>query len=106
MSAFDATLNVSAIQAIPAGPQDENGKYVEAQLLLGVMTTVPVGPKQLMPIPVGGFRVPLDKGSVDDLIVELQKVSELLKERVHIDVASNLAGVEQAAAQEAKLRNG
>ena len=106
MTAFDATIQVGGIQVFPVGEKEADDKYTEAQMLLGIMATAPVGPGQLLPIPFGGLRVPLDLPSINDLISELQKTAEQLKERVDIPIASSLAGVERAAAQEQKLRNG
>lgn len=102
MSAFDATIRVGdvSLQLI----EDESGKSYEAQLILGVMALAPVGPNQAIPVPFGALRVPLDKKSTQDLIAQLQQADEQLSERVNIDIAGSMAGVDQAAKLQAGLR--
>jgi hypothetical protein len=101
MSAFDATIRVgeAGTEAIPS----EDGKLYEGQLVLGLLTVVPVGPQQLLPVPFGTVRVPLNKKSCGSLIESLQELYDSLEERSNIEVATNLSAVEAAAqrAQEA-----
>lgn len=97
MSAFDATIRVG--EAGVESVEGPDGKAYEGQLVLGLMTVVPVGPQQLLPVPFGTIRVPLNKQSCQNLIESLQALEESLEERSNIEVATNLGAVEKAAQQ-------
>lgn len=100
ISAFDATIRVG--EASVHALEDENGKTYEAQLVLGVMAVAPAGPQQIIPIPLGLLRVPLNKDSITSLIDELSAVNLKMESRPDIQVATNLSQVEHAA----KLQQG
>jgi hypothetical protein len=96
MSAFDARIRVgqAGVQVLK---ESEDGPAYEAELHLGIMTLAPVGPNQVLPIPVGGLRVPFDIDAVDNLIQELIGAKEQMSRRPNIEVASSLEGVDRAA---------
>jgi hypothetical protein len=79
MSAFDATIRVgeASVESIPS----PDGKTYEGQLVLGMMTIVPVGPQQLLPVPVGVLRVPLNKQSASALIESPQDATRAFSGR-------------------------
>ena len=95
MSAFDATVRVG--EAYVETRVEEDGKAYEGHLVLGVMTVIPVGPQQLLPVPLGTLRVPLNKQSADSLIESLTSLRDELDERSNLAVATDLSAVERAA---------
>lgn len=101
MTAFDSTIRVG--QAFTETQVEEDGKAYDGQLVFSVITVLPVGPQQVMPLPLGILRVPLNKQACGSLIESLQELHASLDERSNIEVATNLSAVEAAAqrAQEA-----
>ena len=96
MSAFDARVRIA--EASVNVIKEEGQEFAtEAELVLGIATVVQVGPNQILPIPFGAIRVPLDKSSLDSLRDRLDAASKELKERVDIAIAPNLNGVENLA---------
>lgn len=104
MSAFDATIRVGQayVQEIP----DENGKTYEAQIVLGVITIAPIGNGQVLPVPVGTMRVPINKDSIKDLIGSLQEAYDKMDQRSNIAVASDISQADKIAASQKMLGGG
>lgn len=102
MSSFDTTLRVgeASVQVV----ENEDGRAYEAQLVLGTITVLPVSKDQVIPVPIGIYRISFDKKTIGGLIEQLQKAKDVLVERIHIETASSLAGVDQAANFQSNLR--
>lgn len=95
MSAFDVTVRVGelSVEAIT----HEDGKTVEAHILLGVISILPMGDGRFAPIPFGTVRAPVGKAAVGSLIKELQEVYERLEEPSRIETATDLSEAERIA---------
>ncbi len=104
MTAFDAKVRIGEA-AIQLNRENEDELATEAELVLGVLTVAQVGPNQVLPIPFGTIRIPLDKSSVVTLSEQFAKAAEQMKDRPNIEIASSLAGVDQAVAAQQDLRS-
>jgi hypothetical protein len=102
MTAFDTTLRVGEASLQPI--EDENGNVYEAQLVLGTITLLPVGPGQAVPMPIGAYRVPLNRDAIKALYEQFGQALEVIKERPNIAIAGSMDGVEQAAQAQQGLR--
>lgn len=91
MSAFEATIRVGEVQVEVA--EDERGKKYQANLVLGVLALAPAGPQQVIPIPLGALKVPLDKDSIGSVIQSLQSAYDAMEKRPDLQIASNLDGL-------------
>lgn len=97
MSAFDARVRVGSAGVGVIKENDDTPAY-EAELALNLMGIAPVGPGQAIPIPFGTIRVPLDTGSVDALIQQLQEAREQMAERPpQVETATNLSEADRLA---------
>lgn len=103
MSFFDARIRVGQVTVAPV-QEREDGPIYEAEIMYGLLSTVPVGPGQHLPIPIGGLRAPFDKESIGAIIKELQDVHERMSTRPNIEVANSLEGVERATQIQDRLR--
>lgn len=103
MSAFEAKIRVGEA-GIQLNRENDDELALEAELVLGIVTFAPVGPNQVIPVPFGALRVPLDKAAVEALAKQLNEAAEQMKDRPNIEVANSLAGVEQAAQFQQGLR--
>jgi hypothetical protein len=104
MSAFDATIRVGEASIQPV--QGPDGKNHEVHLILGVLTVAPVGPGQLLPIPIGLVRVPLDYDALSGLIQAGQAALEDLEKPSRLEVVTSPAAAEQAAQQAKRFESG
>lgn len=102
MSVFEATINVSNVAAEVI--EDESGKKFAANLVLGVQAFAPVGPNQLLPIPIGLLRAPFDKQSLKNLITHLQEAHDQLDEHSDIAIATDLSTADRIAQSQKGLR--
>jgi hypothetical protein len=103
MSAFDTKVRVGHA-GIQLSQTEESELAQEAELVLGVVTFIQTGPDQMLPIPIGTLRIPMDKHFVDGLIDQLQQAAEQMKEPSKIEIASDLSRAEQVADIQSKLR--
>lgn len=102
MSAFETTLNIGSLGVQPL--EDENGKSTEAHLVMGVVSYIPTGPGQAVPLPLGLIRVPVDRNALKGFHEEIGRALEVVEERSQVQVASSLDGVDKAAQFQANLR--
>lgn len=98
MSAFEARVNIGSLGVRPIqDPNNPTAPAVQAELSLGIVSLIPAGDGQLMPIPFGMIHAGLDKRTIENLITELQKISTEMAEPSKIVTASDLSGVDQMA---------
>jgi hypothetical protein len=95
LSAFDATVRVASVFFQPI--ENEDGDIYDAHMILGVATLLPVGPDQVVPLPFGTLRVPLNHEALSDIEKQIAEVKELLKRRPQVETASSVAEAERLA---------
>lgn len=105
VGAFDSRIQVGSagLQAIV---ERESEKPREVELVIGIISAVPAGPKgELAPIPLGNLRWVLDKPTLKGLAEEFQKAVEQMQDpKPHVEVARSLAGVDSALGEQKKFR--
>lgn len=102
MSAFDARIRVAEAHIQVVRENDEAPAY-EAELVLGVLTILPVE-GGVLPVPIGAFRVGLNKETVVALRDKLTDAAEEMSDKPDITIAKDLSGVDRVQEFQQGLR--
>lgn len=91
----DSTILIADPEILPLA--DENGKALEAHIIVQQLMLLPVGPGQIGGIPVRLIRMPINKRALGEFIEKAQAVHDQLVEPSDLAIASNMSQVDAMA---------